>query len=1123
MHASDRAPRAGPRPARSEQRLRPLRRSRAGDVDAGLRRGRPRHRGRVPGRPPGAAVHREQRDDRRARGRRRRHRPRLAPVPVLRPQGAQARRSASATTRRGSSRPRPAAASAARRSTRRSSPSTRRSSPGAAERPVRMIYDRHEDIAATTKRHPAIVRYRTRRHRATADLVAQDIEIVMDGGAYCTLTPGRPVARHAPRRRSVPLPERPHPLPGRGHQHAAERRVPRLRGAADRVRGRDAGQPRSPRRSASRRSSCAGAGSTGRRHDADRPGPPRERGRRGGPRARRGGGRVRAGPGADRRGARRRAGRARLRRAPSGAATGSGWPSPGTAPGSPARARSTSPRVASIELTADGRIVVLTGSTEMGQGTKTIFPQLAAEALGVPIDAVEMAPAGHGDRARLRADGRLADRDGRRRAAHRRRRRLRAEVEERTGGPFADTYGDDARGPRRDADRRALRAVPGRRRSTTTTYTRRRLPGVRLGGRRGRGRRRPRHGRGGRPRRSSRRTTSARVIHPVLAEGQVEGGTLQAVGYATIEEIKLRDGRYLNDRLATYLIPTALDAPRIDDDPRRGAVRRRAARRQGGRRAADGRRRAGGRRRDPRRDRGLDPRPAGDARADPGRAGADHRRRRPPAMAHGATADRATAAGTAGRTADRRRPTGADERRRLHRQRRPDRARRPGHAAPPRRPPRGPRPDRHEGGLRRGRVRRVLGARRRRPSSTRASCPSARSAARPSGRSRASAGPARRPRADAGRPRAAPGGLPRDGRRAVRDLHAGHAHGGPGVPRHGRRPPTEDAIREAIAGNLCRCTGYTKIVEAIALAAGRREAADRARRPAIEPPVSPQDLAEAYRLLAEAVHRPIAGGTDLLVQLTGQIGPPPERLLDLWGLDELRGIALDGDALVRRAHRRTPRSAVRPSAATCRRPSSRRPRRSARPRSRTGARSAATSPTRRRPATRCRSCSRPTPIIVGAQRGERAIAAGRFWPAYRRTALAPDELVLRVRIPLVADRQVRFRKVGTRRAQAISKVVLALSWAPNAGCPWRMSASGSGRWPSADPGERDRGRPRGPPPTSETADTAAVRVAAEIEPIDDVRSTADYRRAVAPCAPSTDPRGRRLVTGTGGSERESVV
>jgi xanthine dehydrogenase molybdopterin-binding subunit B len=55
-----------------------------------------------------------------------------------------------------------------------------------------------------------------------------------------------------------------------------------------------------------------------------------------------------------------------------------------------------------------------------------------------------------------------------------------------------------------------------------------------------------------------------KAIHPILAEGQVEGGTLQAVGYATIEEIKLVDGRYLNDRLATYLIPTSLDAPRIE-------------------------------------------------------------------------------------------------------------------------------------------------------------------------------------------------------------------------------------------------------------------------------------------------------------------------------------------------------------------------------------------------------------------------------------------------------------------------------------------------------------------------------------------------------------------------------
>jgi len=54
------------------------------------------------------------------------------------------------------------------------------------------------------------------------------------------------------------------------------------------------------------------------------------------------------------------------------------------------------------------------------------------------------------------------------------------------------------------------------------------------------------------------------IVNTVLAEGQVEGGTLQAVGYATIEEIGVEQGRYRNDRLATYLIPTAQDAPRIE-------------------------------------------------------------------------------------------------------------------------------------------------------------------------------------------------------------------------------------------------------------------------------------------------------------------------------------------------------------------------------------------------------------------------------------------------------------------------------------------------------------------------------------------------------------------------------
>ena len=54
----------------------------------------------------------------------------------------------------------------------------------------------------------------------------------------------------------------------------------------------------------------------------------------------------------------------------------------------------------------------------------------------------------------------------------------------------------------------------------------------------------------------------------------------------------------------------------------------------------------------------------------------------------------------------------------------------------------------------------------------------------------------------------------------MRDLHAGDAQ----AFLDSGASATDENIREAIAGNLCRCTGYTKIVEAIALAAERRSA-----------------------------------------------------------------------------------------------------------------------------------------------------------------------------------------------------------------------------------------------------------------------------------------------------------
>ena len=55
-------------------------------------------------------------------------------------------------------------------------------------RPVKLIYDRPEDMVATTKRHPSRIRHRTGVDE-DGRLLAQDIEVVMDGGAYVTLTP----------------------------------------------------------------------------------------------------------------------------------------------------------------------------------------------------------------------------------------------------------------------------------------------------------------------------------------------------------------------------------------------------------------------------------------------------------------------------------------------------------------------------------------------------------------------------------------------------------------------------------------------------------------------------------------------------------------------------------------------------------------------------------------------------------------------------------------------------------------------------------------------------------------------------------------------------------------------
>lgn len=271
---------------------------------------------------------------------------------------------------------------------------------------------------------------------------------------------------------------------------------------------------------------------------------------------------------------------------------------------------------------------------------------------------------------------------------------------------------------------------------------------------------------------------------------------------------------------------------------------------------------------------------------------------------------------------------------------------------------------------------------------------------------------------------------------------------------------------------------------------------------AVEPPTeSPTRLSAAYELLADdgAPWRPLAGGTDLMVQMTGEIGEPPARILDVWGLDEMRGIAIDGDALSIGAlttytelRRSTAVAEVVPALAAAA--------------ATIGAAQIQNRGTIGGNVVNASPAGDTLPVllaigaemVLGSAGGERVVAADDFWPSYRTTARRDDELLLRIRIPVVTGRQVRFRKVGTRRAQAISKVVMALAWRGTGEEAWtdvRLAlgsvAATTVRARAAEAAMEARR------PDRDMAEAATAALVDEIIPIDDVRSTADYRRAVA--------------------------
>jgi CO/xanthine dehydrogenase Mo-binding subunit len=403
-------------------------------------------------------------------------------------------------------------------------------------RPVKIVYDRLEDMAATTKRHPSIVRHRTGVTR-DGRVTAMDIEVLLDGGAYCTLSPvvlsrgclhatgpyrcddvrvrGRVVMTNTPPAgafRGFGAPQT---------VFAAEVQMERVAEALgmDPVRLRE--------RNALRPGDTMATGQV-LGDDASALAVLRE--------------------------AVQRSDFHRKRRAFRGTSRGIGLSLFYHGAGFTGSGEVMLASKASLELTARGARIRV-GSTEMGQGTRTSLAQLVAETLGVPLERVEVADP---DTALVPDSGpTVASRTcmvvgGLLKACA-------EEMKERLGGLSPGRY--------------LKRHGP-----LVVTKQYQPPPGVAWDDAAYRGDAYATYGWGCdvveveldrvtyevRPTRATAVVEIGRAVNPLMVAGQVEGGTAQGLGFALLEEVVMREGRMANAQLTNYTIPTTLDTPPID-------------------------------------------------------------------------------------------------------------------------------------------------------------------------------------------------------------------------------------------------------------------------------------------------------------------------------------------------------------------------------------------------------------------------------------------------------------------------------------------------------------------------------------------------------------------------------
>ncbi len=423
-----------------------------------------------------------------------------------------------------------------------------------AGRPVKMIYERDEDIAATTKRHPARIHHKLGLLR-DGTIVAADVDVVFDGGAYVTLSPvvlSRGILHAAGpyriphvrvRGRAVLTNHPPHgAFRGFGAPQttfAYERQMAK----AARALGMDPFALR--RKNMLRQGDTTATGQTLKNSvasaevlDA-----------------------VEGALGASPRPSRRAPGRVRRGRGVSFYFHGAGFTGSGEA---------YMKGKATVALTREGGFEVRASSTDIGQGPLTTFAQIAADALGVGTDRVRVPQpntASVPDSGPTVASrtcmvvGAVVES-----AARDLRARLEAFARERALDP-ADTAA---------AARAWVDAHPGEELSVLHTYSP--PPGIVWNDATYSGDAYPCYGWAAcvvdvavdedtdevTVERCVHAVDVGKAIHPRIVQGQIEGGTMQALGWALWESVQYREGRVLNDRMTNSIIPTAIEAPELE-------------------------------------------------------------------------------------------------------------------------------------------------------------------------------------------------------------------------------------------------------------------------------------------------------------------------------------------------------------------------------------------------------------------------------------------------------------------------------------------------------------------------------------------------------------------------------